>query len=82
MLVISVLGAGYGLRIGWLREGTLTPARQTEMSKWHLVLENNEDMEVAKDDRSSFRPTSLQTFGPKNSFDGAAWIEKYRRTII
>jgi len=40
---------------------------------------NYEDMDSAKDDRSSFRPTSLQTFGPKNSFDGAAWIEKYEK---
>jgi hypothetical protein len=31
------------------------------------------------DDASSYRPASLQTFGPKNSFDDAMWVEKYEK---
>ena len=32
-----------------------------------------------KSDAGSFRPSSLETFGPKNSFDYASWIEKYQQ---
>ncbi len=32
-----------------------------------------------KEDNMSFRSTSMQTFGPKNSFDDTRWVEKYRK---
>jgi len=35
------------------------------------------DKEDDRDESGSFRPTSLQTFGPKNSFETADWVEKY-----
>ena len=34
------------------------------------------------DDASSFRPASFQTFGAKNSFDDAQWIEKYQKKSL
>lgn len=36
-----------------------------------------EDLE--KGDDVSFRASSLQFFGPKNSFDDASWVEKYQK---
>lgn len=33
-------------------------------------------------DTSSFRPPSFQTFGDKNSFDDAQWIEKYEKKSL
>jgi hypothetical protein len=42
---------------------------------------NYEDLDKG-DDASSLRPTSLQTFGPKNSFDDAQWIQKYEKKPI
>jgi len=38
--------------------------------------------DLDKDDVASFRPSSLQTFGPKNSFDTASWVEKYQKKPI
>jgi hypothetical protein len=38
---------------------------------------NYDDMD--KGDDASFRPSSLQFFGPKNSFDEASWVEKYQK---
>lgn len=37
------------------------------------------DSSTVKGDEASFRPSSMQTFGPKNSFDDASWVEKYQR---
>ncbi|KUJ18357.1 uncharacterized protein LY89DRAFT_46694 [Mollisia scopiformis] len=40
---------------------------------------NYDDIDKGDDSSSSFRPSSFQFFGPKNSFDDASWVEKYQR---
>jgi hypothetical protein len=40
---------------------------------------NDTDSDKGDKDDMSFRPSSLQTFGPKNSFDNAPWVEKYAK---
>jgi hypothetical protein len=41
-----------------------------------------EDKETAPESPGSFRPRSLQTFGPKNTFEDAQWIGKYQEKPI
>ncbi|CZR53050.1 uncharacterized protein PAC_02928 [Phialocephala subalpina] len=44
---------------------------------------NYDDLDTMKeDDASTFRPGSLQFFGPKNSFDDASWVEKYQKKPV
>ena len=40
---------------------------------------DNEDEHGENGDASSYRPSTMQTLGPKNSFDDAVWVEKYDR---
>lgn len=46
-----------------------------------MAMSSRNPFEDFKDD-ASFRPSSLQTFGPKNSFDGAAWAESYEKKSL
>lgn len=39
---------------------------------------NYDDLDMG-DDASTSRSSSLQFFGPKNSFDDASWVEKYQK---
>jgi hypothetical protein len=32
--------------------------------------------------RPTFRPTSMQTFGPRNSFEGKTWRERYEKKLL
>jgi len=41
-----------------------------------------EDSEKGQDDESYFRPESMATFGPKNSFDSASWISSYEKKSV
>ncbi|PVH80780.1 regulator of G protein-like protein [Cadophora sp. DSE1049] len=40
---------------------------------------DHEDGPRDEGDGSSYRPSTMQTFGPKNSFDDVVWVEKYQR---
>jgi len=43
---------------------------------------DHEDEHREDGDGSSYRPSTMQTFGPKNSFDDAIWVEKYHRKPV
>ncbi|KAH7419829.1 regulator of G protein-like protein [Cadophora sp. MPI-SDFR-AT-0126] len=43
---------------------------------------DREDELRGEGDGSSYRPSTMQTFGPKNSFDDAVWVEKYQRKLL
>lgn len=40
---------------------------------------DHEDQVRDEGDGASYRPSTMQTFGPKNSFDDSFWMEKYQR---
>lgn len=55
-----------------------TANRAVQLASRIASHENGFEME----DDVSCQPSSLQTFGPKNSFDDASWLKKYEKTSL
>jgi hypothetical protein len=64
------------------RDSTSSTAQRdvTMASRTGHYEDSKEDIK-GDDASSTFRPESMQTFGPKNSFDSASWISKTLQTL-